>query len=96
MGSVDLDPSGFSGTLDDISDGSTYKKLLATERTKLTGIDAGAEVNPADLADLDVTAANKLATTIVTAPTTGQHKVETIQRKPDETINFTFNDTPES
>lgn len=119
MGSVDIDPTGFSGTLDDIDDGSTYKKMSATEQTKLTGIEEGAdvnvgeefttteqtklsgiadnaEVNPADLAELDSTAADKLAITVTTAPTVGQHKVETIQRKPTGEINFIFNDTPES
>ena len=47
--------------LDDIPDGSTYKKIAATEATRLEGCDENAEVNPADLAALDSTASAKLA-----------------------------------
>jgi len=36
--------SELSGTLDDITDGSTYVKISATEQTKLAGIEAGADV----------------------------------------------------
>jgi len=46
--------------LDGLPDGTTYKKMSATEQTKLGGIDEGAEVNPADLAALDATASAKL------------------------------------
>ena len=46
--------------LDDIPDGSTYKKMSTTEQSKLTGIAEGAEVNPADLAALDSAADSKL------------------------------------
>ena len=35
--------------LDGLPDGTTYKKMSATEQTKLGGIDEGAEVNPAVL-----------------------------------------------
>ena len=34
--------SELSGTLDDITDGTTYKKFSATEQTKLSGIETGA------------------------------------------------------
>lgn len=47
--------------LDDIPDGTTYKRISGTEQSKLGGIEAGAEVNPTDLADLDSTAATKLS-----------------------------------
>lgn len=47
-------------TQDDLPDGSTAKQYSATEQSKLTGIDEGAEVNPADLAALDPTANTKL------------------------------------
>ena len=46
--------------LDDIGEGATNKHLTDTKDTKLTGIDAGAEVNPADLAALDAAADTKL------------------------------------
>ena len=46
---------------DKVADGTTNKAYSATEKTKLTGIAAGAQVNPADLAALDSTAATKLS-----------------------------------
>lgn len=39
---------------------ATFQKVTETETTKLSGIAEGAEVNPADLADLDPTASTKL------------------------------------
>ena len=47
-------------TQDDLPDGSTAKQFSATEQTKLTGVEEGADVNPADLAALDPTANTKL------------------------------------
>ncbi|MEH6697194.1 MAG: hypothetical protein V7672_00700 [Brevundimonas sp.] len=44
-----------------VTDGTTYKRFSATEQSKLSGVEAGAEVNPADLAALDATAASDLA-----------------------------------
>lgn len=38
---------------DQLADGTTYKKLLATERTKLTGIETAAEVN--NISDVNAT-----------------------------------------
>ena len=46
LGSDELD-------FDQLADGTTYKKLLATERTKLTGIEASADVN--NISDADAT-----------------------------------------
>lgn len=46
--------------LEELPDGATRKAMLDAEKTKLTGIDEGAEVNPADLAALDPTANTKL------------------------------------
>jgi len=46
---------------DSCADGTTNKVFTATEDTKLAGIAAGAEVNPADLAALDTIASGKLA-----------------------------------
>lgn len=45
---------------DQLEDGTINKVYTATEMTKLSGIEAGAEVNPTDLAELDPTAASKL------------------------------------
>lgn len=39
---------------------TTFQKVTEAETTKLAGIEAGAEVNPADLAELDPTANTKL------------------------------------
>lgn len=51
----------FSGkSQDDLPDGTAAKQFSATEQTKLTGVEAGAEANPADLAELDPTANTKL------------------------------------
>ena len=47
-------------TQDDLPDGTTAKQFSATEQTKLTGVEAGAEVNPADLAALDPSQNTKL------------------------------------
>jgi hypothetical protein len=38
------------GTLDDITDGTTYKRMTTTERTKLSGIETGAQVHKAPTA----------------------------------------------
>ncbi|GAI90491.1 unnamed protein product, partial [marine sediment metagenome] len=46
--------------LEELPDGATRKAMLDAEKTKLTGIAEGAEVNPADLAALDPTANTKL------------------------------------
>lgn len=40
--------SELSGTLDDISDGTTYKRFSATEQTKLSGIETGATADQTD------------------------------------------------
>jgi hypothetical protein len=42
---VEIILSGFSGTLDDIDEGTTNKHFTDTEKTKLSGIATGAEVN---------------------------------------------------
>jgi len=46
--------------LDGLPDGVTRKAMTDTEKTKLSGIEEGADVNPADLAALDPTANTKL------------------------------------
>lgn len=50
-----------SATLDDIADGSTYKRMTSAEKTKLSGIAAGAEVNQNAFAKVTV------GTTTITA-----------------------------
>lgn len=49
-----------SDTLDEITAGTTNIHYTSGEGNKLSGIDTGAEVNPADLAELDATANTKL------------------------------------
>ncbi len=53
LDTVDLDTQ--------VTDGTTYTRFSTTEQTKLSGVEAGAQVNPADLAELDPTAATELA-----------------------------------
>ena len=43
-----------------LKESATFKKYTGTEQSKLTGIEEGADVNPADLAALDSTASTKL------------------------------------
>lgn len=43
-----------------LKESTTFKKYTGTEQSKLTGIEEGADVNPADLAALDPTASSKL------------------------------------
>lgn len=45
---------------DQVEDGTTNKVFTTTDETKLAGVAAGAEVNPADLAALDSVADTKL------------------------------------
>lgn len=46
---------------DKVEDGTNNKVYTDAEKTKLSGVDDGAEVNPADLAALDSAAASHLA-----------------------------------
>lgn len=46
---------------DKIADGTTNKAYTSTEKSKLSGVESGAQVNPANLAALDSVANSKLA-----------------------------------
>lgn len=98
MGKVYLDPSGFAGTLDDISDGSTYKKMSATEQTKLSGIEdnASADQTGAEIRDAILALADAERKIIVSNPTSGQKATFRIAEHNDGTIEFDNSDTPES
>jgi hypothetical protein len=72
-----------------------YANLAALDPTaasKLAGIAAGAQVNPANLAALDSTAASKLANAIITSPTTGQFKVVALQRDSTGKLAVSYDD----
>lgn len=48
--------------LDPTAEANVGEEFSETEQTKLAGIETGAEVNPASLAELDATASAKLDT----------------------------------
>jgi hypothetical protein len=73
----------------------SYANLAALDSaaaTKLAGISAGAQVNPASLAALDSAAATKLGKAIITSPTTGQFNVVTVQRDATGKLSVTYDD----
>jgi len=73
----------------------SYANLAAldsTAATKLAGIAAGAQVNPADLAALDSAAATKLGKAVITSPTTGQFNVLAIQRDATGKLAVSYDD----
>ena len=73
----------------------SYANLAALDSaaaSKLDGIAAGAEVNPANLAALDSTAATKLGKAVITSPTTGQFNVIALQRNADGKLAVSYDD----
>lgn len=70
---------------DQLQDGGTNVCYTGTEQTKLAGVQAGAEVNPADLAALDPTANTKLGgiEENATADQTGAEMRDAIVGLPD-------------
>jgi len=97
MGKVYLDPTGFSGTLDDIDDGTTYKRMSATEQTKLGSVEdsATADQTGAEVRDLIVGLADADRKIVVSSPTTGQKATFRIAEHTDGTMEFDNSDTPE-
>ncbi len=73
----------------------SYANLAALDSAaalKLSGIAAGAQVNPANLAALDSTAATKLGKAVITSPTTGQFNVVSIQRDAAGKLAVSYDD----
>jgi len=68
-----------------------------TEKTKLSGIEAGAEVNPsgADMRDAIVALPDLERDLIISRPTTGQKKIIAIQTHTNGKQEVEQNDTPE-
>ena len=99
-----LDPTGFSGTLDDITDGTTYKKMSATEQSKLSGIEDNATAD--QTGDEMVTAINGGTSAITredalsqadlkivkTNPAGGEFEVRNIHRDADGNIQVEWDD----
>ena len=64
-------------SLDDIPDGSTYKKMSATEKSKLSGIEAGATADQtgAEVQSAIIALADADRVLIGSVPLTGEKKV---------------------
>lgn len=82
--------------LDDIPDGTTYKKATETELTKLAGIEAGAEVNPSglEMQTAIVAIADADRVLVGSEPVTGQKKVYGIAINASGNIEADQNTTP--
>ena len=63
--------------LDAIPDGTTYKRLLATERTKLTGIEANAKDDQtgAEIQTAIIGLSDAVKKIVLSEPLTGEKKV---------------------
>ncbi len=82
---------------DALQDGTTNKAYSTTEKTKLTGVETGAQVNPTATAIRDqiVGLADLSRTIVISRPTTGQKKIIAIQTHTDGKTEIEQNDTPE-
>jgi hypothetical protein len=106
--SFQLDPSGFSGTLDDIPDGASYVRMSTSEASKLAGIEDGAEANPSDdeiVASINsatdpITRASALdqnsLNIVKTNPTVGEFYVKNIHRTSDGKLDIEYDDVAKS
>ena len=84
-------------SLDDIPDGTTYKKMTGTEQTKLGGIAEGAEVNPsgAEMQTAIVGLADADRSIMVSAPQVGEFKVYGVHRNAAGNPEYDYEDVAE-
>jgi hypothetical protein len=82
---------------DSLQDGTTNKAYTTIEMTKLSGIQAGAQVNPtaAQMRDGIVGLADLDRTIVISRPTSGQKKIVAIQTHSDGKTEIEQNDTAE-
>jgi Cu/Ag efflux protein CusF len=82
---------------DSLQDGTTNNAYTLTEKTKLSGIAAGAQVNPtaAQIRDGIVGLADLDRTIVISRPTSGQKKIVAIQTHSDGKTEIEQNDTAE-
>jgi len=80
--------------LDALADGSTYKKMLATEQTKLGTIEdsATADQSGAEVRDLIVGLSDTTRQIVLTDPTTGQFPVIAVHRAADGKLEVDYDD----
>jgi len=84
--------------LDALADGSTYKKISATEKTKLTGIEDSATVDQSatEIRDSILGLGDTERGIVTTDPTTGQFKVISVERDADGKLKVQYDDVAES
>lgn len=85
-------------TLEEITEGTTKKHFLDTEKTKLTGIEADAKDDQTgeEVRDLVVALADTDRKLVITDPETGEFKILAIQRDADGKLEVDYDDVPES
>lgn len=83
--------------LDDLADGAARKAMLAAEKTKLGGIEAGAQVDQTgpEVRDLIVAIAEVDRKIVITDPQAGEYKILAIQRNADGKQRTEYDDVVE-
>lgn len=84
--------------LEALPDGATRKAMTDTEKTKLTGIEAGADVNPTgpEIRDLVVAITETERKIVITDPQTGEFKLLAIHRNAAGNLEYDYEDVAES
>jgi len=82
--------------LDELPDGTTRKAMAAAEKTKLAGIDEGAQVDQTgpEVRDLMVALPDTERKFVMTEPAVGEFPIITIERKADGKTNVQYDDAP--
>ena len=83
-------------TQDDLPDGVTAKQFLATEKTKLAGVEENAkdDQDGAEIRDLIVALGDTERKIVITNPETGEFKLVDIHRNAAGNIEYTYEDVP--
>ena len=81
-------------TLDNITEGSTDKHFTGTEKTKLTGIEAGATADQTggEMRDLIVALSDDTRKILITDPAQGQFKVISVSRDAAGKLKVDYDD----
>lgn len=83
-------------TQDDLPDGVTAKQFLATEKTKLTGIEENAkdDQDGVEIRDLIAALGDTDRKIVITSPETGEFKIIGIHRNAAGNFEYTYDDVP--
>ncbi|MBA7506208.1 hypothetical protein ES706_04889 [subsurface metagenome] len=85
-------------TQDDLPDGTTARQFLATEKTKLTGIEdeAKADQSGAEIRDAVIALGDTERKIVITEPQSGEFKVTGVHRNAAGNLEYDYDDVPEA